>query len=41
VFHVRQLENNNDPNKSTNVLDASKKETWTALIEKEEKKAKD
>ena len=40
VFHVRQLENKNDPNTSTNVLDAGKEETWKALIEKEETKAK-
>ena len=41
VFHVRQLENQNDPNTSTNVLDAGKADTWKALIEKEEKKAKE
>lgn len=40
-FHVSQVDNNNDPNKSTSLLDASKKETWTALLEKQEKKAKE
>ena len=40
IFHVRQLDNKNDPNTSTNLLDANKKETWKALLEKEEANVK-
>jgi len=40
IFHVHQLENKNDPNTSTNLLEANKKETWKALLDKEEAKVK-
>uniref|UniRef100_A0A7S3CJF5 Uncharacterized protein n=1 Tax=Strombidium rassoulzadegani TaxID=1082188 RepID=A0A7S3CJF5_9SPIT len=38
IIHVRQLENENDPNKSSNILDYSKKDKWESFLEKEAKK---
>ena len=41
IFHVRQLANKNDPNTSTNLLEANKQETWKALLEREEQNVKE
>ena len=38
IFFVRQLENENDPNKATNLLDYQKESAWKSLFEKEAKK---
>ena len=38
IFFVKQLENENDPNKATNLLEYQKDSAWKALFEKEAKK---
>ena len=32
IIHVRQLENNNNPNTATNLLDYGKKEHWEEFV---------
>lgn len=38
IVHVRQLENDNNPNKATNILDYGKKEKWEALVKNQASK---
>lgn len=38
IFFVKQLENENDPNKATNLMDYQKESAWKALFDKEAKK---
>jgi hypothetical protein len=34
MVHVRQLENNNDPNTSPNLLDYGSKDAWVEFLKK-------
>jgi|TARA_B110000305_G_C19048485_1_gene451540 hypothetical protein len=38
IFFVKQLENENDPNKATNLLDYQSESAWKVLFDKEAKK---
>jgi hypothetical protein len=38
IVHVRQLENDNNPNTATNILDYGKKDKWEALVKKQASK---
>jgi len=38
IVEVQQLENENDPNKSTNLLEYTGKDKWESFLEKEAKK---
>ena len=38
IVHVRQLDNENDPNTATDILQYTKGEAWKSLVEKEASK---